>query len=66
MKPAVGPGQLLILIPAFNEVGAIAGVIHEVQAVVPQAPILVVDDASTDGTDRRARSAGACKAQRAR
>ena len=59
MKPAVGPGQLLILIPAFNEVGAIAGVIHEVQAVVPHAPILVVDDASTDGTDRRARSAGA-------
>jgi glycosyltransferase involved in cell wall biosynthesis len=59
VKPAVGPGQLLILIPAFNEVGAIAGVIHEVQAVVPHAPILVVDDASTDGTDRRARSAGA-------
>jgi glycosyltransferase involved in cell wall biosynthesis len=59
VKPAVGPDQFLILIPAFNEVGAIAGVIHEVQAVVPQAPILVVDDASTDGTDRSARSAGA-------
>ena len=59
MKPALGPDQFLILIPAFNEVGAIAGVIHEVRAVVPQAPILVVDDASTDGTDRSARSAGA-------
>jgi glycosyltransferase involved in cell wall biosynthesis len=59
VKPALGPDQFLILIPAFNEVGAIAGVIHEVRAVVPQAPILVVDDASTDGTDRSARSAGA-------
>ncbi len=59
MKPARGPNQLLILIPAFNEVGAIAGVIQEVRGVVREAPILVVDDASTDGTDQRARSAGA-------
>ena len=59
VKPAGGPEQLLILIPAFNEVGAIAGVIQEVRGVVPEAPILVVDDASTDGTDRSARSAGA-------
>jgi hypothetical protein len=27
----------LILIPAFNEVGAIAGVIHEVRGVMPGA-----------------------------
>jgi glycosyltransferase involved in cell wall biosynthesis len=59
VKPARKPHQLLILIPAFNEIGAIAGVIKEVRAVVPDAPILVVDDASTDGTDQRARSAGA-------
>ncbi len=59
MKPASGPHQLLILIPAFNEVGAIAGVIREVRGVVPEAPILVVDDASTDGTELSARSAGA-------
>jgi glycosyltransferase involved in cell wall biosynthesis len=59
VKPAIGPHQLLILIPAFNEVGAIAGVIHEVRGVVPEAPILVVDDASTDGTELSARSAGA-------
>ena len=50
---------MLILIPAFNEVGAIAGVIQEVRAVLPDAPILVVDDASTDGTEQRARAAGA-------
>ncbi len=59
MKPAGGPYQFLILIPAFNEIGAIAGVIHEVRGVIPEAPILVVDDASTDGTDQSARSAGA-------
>ena len=59
MKPASGPDQLLVLIPAFNEVDAIAGVIHEVRGVLPDVPILVVDDASTDGTDQRARSAGA-------
>jgi glycosyltransferase involved in cell wall biosynthesis len=59
VKPAGGPQQFLVLIPAFNEVGAIAGVIREVRGVVPGAPILVVDDASTDGTDRSAREAGA-------
>ena len=59
MKPALEPHQLLILIPAFNEVGAISGVIHEVRGVMHEVPILVVDDASTDGTDRQARSAGA-------
>ena len=60
MKPAGGPNQLLVLIPAFNEEGAIAGVIREVREVLPGVPVLVVDDAST----RRygpasARSAGA-------
>lgn len=59
MKRASGSQQLLILIPAFNEVEAIAGVIQEVRAVMRDAAILVVDDASTDGTDQRARAAGA-------
>lgn len=59
VKPASGPSQLLILIPAFNEVAAIAGVIQEVRAAMPDAAVLVVDDASIDGTDQRARAAGA-------
>jgi glycosyltransferase involved in cell wall biosynthesis len=59
VKPALEPNQLLILIPAFNESGAISSVIQEVRAVMPEAPILVVDDASTDGTNQSARSAGA-------
>ena len=49
----------MILIPAFNEAGAIAGVIEEVNKVVPGTAILVVDDASFDGTYERAKSAGA-------
>ena len=59
VRPAVGPNQLLVLIPAFNEEGAIAGVIREVHEVLPGVPVLVVDDASRDGTYQQARSAGA-------
>ena len=59
MRQAVGPNQLLVLIPAFNEEGAIAGVIREVREVLPGVPVLVVDDASTDGTYERATAAGA-------
>ena len=50
---------LLILIPAYNEQGAIAGVVSEVHAVMPGAPVLVVDDCSTDDTVPTARAAGA-------
>ena len=53
------PDSLLIIVPAFNEEGAIAGVVHEVHQYVPGAPVLVIDDSSTDGTIAVARSAGA-------
>lgn len=59
MKPAGGPNQLLILIPAFNEGDAIGEVIREVRQVMPDAPILVVDDASKDATYDRAKATGA-------
>ena len=59
MRPASGPNQLLILIPAFNEAGAISDVIREVRQVMPQTPVLVVDDASKDSTYDRAKAAGA-------
>jgi len=58
VKRAAGPNEFLILVPAFNEEGAIAGVIEEVHQVLPDAPVLVVDDASKDGTYVRAKSAG--------
>ena len=53
------PVNLLILIPAFNEQGAIANVVREVKSVLPDAPVLVVDDSSGDGTIGAAQAAGA-------
>jgi len=51
--------RLLILIPAYNEEGAVGSVVEEVRAVMPNTPILVVDDCSADATISRARDAGA-------
>lgn len=45
--------------PAFNEEGAIAGVVREIQDVMKETPVLVIDDCSKDGTALAARSAGA-------
>lgn len=59
MIEARGPGSLMILIPAFNEEGAVASVIHEVRALHPSLPILVVDDCSSDATRTVALEAGA-------
>jgi glycosyltransferase involved in cell wall biosynthesis len=55
----VAPGSLLIIIPAFNEEGAIARVVQEVHQYVPGVPVLVIDDCSTDGTKTAAGAAGA-------
>ena len=51
--------RLLVLIPAFNEEGAVAGVVAEVRSAVPGATVLVVDDCSGDATRSQARGAGA-------
>jgi glycosyltransferase involved in cell wall biosynthesis len=51
--------RLLVLIPAYNEEGAIGGVVTEVRAVMPGVPVLVVDDCSGDATIHIARAAGA-------
>jgi glycosyltransferase involved in cell wall biosynthesis len=51
--------KLLILIPAYNEEGAVGSVVAEVRAVMPDAPVLVVDDCSSDETVQNARMAGA-------
>jgi glycosyltransferase involved in cell wall biosynthesis len=51
--------RLLILIPAYNEEGALGGVVREVHAVMPGVPVLVVDDCSSDATAHIARAAGA-------
>jgi hypothetical protein len=51
--------KLLILIPAYNEQGAIGSVIEEVRAAMPGVDILVVDDCSEDSTPVVAQRAGA-------
>jgi glycosyltransferase involved in cell wall biosynthesis len=51
--------KLLVLIPAYNEEGAVGGVVKEVHAVMPDVPVLVVDDCSGDATVHAARLAGA-------
>lgn len=53
------PFTVTVAMPAHNEAHAIAGVIREIQAVCPDAEILVVDDASTDETAAEAAAAGA-------
>lgn len=50
---------LLILVPAFNEEGAVGGVVRRVRGVLPGVNVLVVDDSSLDGTVSVARAAGA-------
>jgi glycosyltransferase involved in cell wall biosynthesis len=50
--------ELLIIIPAYNEEGAILDVIEGIRASMPGVPILVLDDCSADGTVNVARAAG--------
>jgi glycosyltransferase involved in cell wall biosynthesis len=54
-----GPDALLVIVPAFNEVGAIADVVRGVHREVPGVPVLVIDDCSLDSTIAVARQAGA-------
>lgn len=59
MIRAKGPESLLVIVPAWNEEGAIAGVVESVRREVPGVPVLVIDDSSSDATIERARRAGA-------
>jgi glycosyltransferase involved in cell wall biosynthesis len=51
--------SLLVLVPAYNEQGAVGAVVKEIHEVLPGIPVLVVDDCSGDGTCNVARAAGA-------
>ena len=51
--------SLMVLIPAYNEQASVGLVVEAVRRVVPDAPIVVVDDGSADDTASAAVEAGA-------
>lgn len=42
--------ETLIIVPTYNEAGGIREILERIRAAVPDADVLVVDDASPDGT----------------
>jgi glycosyltransferase involved in cell wall biosynthesis len=53
------PGDVSIVIPAYNESAAIADVVSLLRGAADWREIIVVDDGSSDGTGDRAAAAGA-------
>lgn len=51
--------RYLAIVPAHNEVGAIAATIAEIHAAAPEFDVLVIDDGSIDATAATAVAAGA-------
>jgi glycosyltransferase involved in cell wall biosynthesis len=51
--------RVVAVVPAWNEAGAIGGVVDEIHAFDPRIDVVVVDDASTDDTADVARAHGA-------
>lgn len=59
-RPAPAPApRVAVLLPCHNEAAAIARVVREFRAALPQARICCFDNNSTDGTAEIARAAGA-------
>jgi glycosyltransferase involved in cell wall biosynthesis len=52
-------GRVLVVMPARNEAESIGPVIAAVRGLYPEIDVVVVDDASSDGTSRAGRRAGA-------
>jgi glycosyltransferase involved in cell wall biosynthesis len=57
--PPVGEEKVAVVIPCRNEAQSIERVVADFRRVLPEALIVVVDNASTDDTGARARGAGA-------
>ena len=62
-KPTADPVTLSIVVPAYNEEGAVAATVKRIRAALSELPmrfeIIVVDDGSTDGTRTAAGLSGA-------
>lgn len=59
LSPVEGPlPKIVVLIPAYNEEGAVGEVVRRVRRACSY-PVVVIDDASTDGTRLEAEEAGA-------
>lgn len=56
---AAYPFTVSVVIPAYNEAHGIARVLAAVRTYLPDAELLVIDDASSDETTARAQAAGA-------
>jgi glycosyltransferase involved in cell wall biosynthesis len=51
--------RCLAIVPAYNEAGCVAGVVHGLHEHAPEFDVLVIDDGSTDATAQSAADAGA-------
>lgn len=49
-RPVLLPGQYCVLLPTYNERESLPGMVARLREAVPQAHVLVIDDASPDGT----------------
>ncbi|MCB1273202.1 MAG: polyprenol monophosphomannose synthase [Leucobacter sp.] len=54
-----GRGRGLVILPTYNEAATLAPIVARLRAAVPEADVLVVDDASPDGTGGVAESLAA-------
>jgi glycosyltransferase involved in cell wall biosynthesis len=58
-RAAADRPPVTVLVAAYNEAPVIGDVVRQARAAVPSGEVLVIDDGSTDGTDRSAAEAGA-------
>jgi glycosyltransferase involved in cell wall biosynthesis len=58
VDPRLASLRRIAIVPAYNEVEAIAAVIDELRSIDPDLAIVVVDDGSVDGTAPRAEKLG--------
>ncbi len=59
LSPAARRGELLVIIPAYNEAANIAAVVARVKEQLPAADVCVINDGSLDDTGPIAAAAGA-------